>query len=142
MILLIYTIFTSKWQLLVAAAATVLLGMQAAVVALYVLLLFDMITGILAARKKGVKITSKRMRLGLWKFLLYPIFIGCALTLDTFLISSLTVPIMFNIVIGLVGLTEFKSLAENVSVMLEYDLWEKIKKVFNRRSGNDEDLLD
>ncbi len=140
MIDIVSTLFIAKWKLLFASAVTVFLGMQAAIVALYVVLVFDMITGVLAAQKRGEKITSRRMRLGFWKFVLYPVIIGCALTLDTFLVTIVTMPLMFNVVIGLVGITEFKSLAENISVMLEYDLWEKIKTQFNKKDvGGDLD---
>lgn len=85
-----------------------------------VLIMADMITGMLAARKRQEKIQSAEMRRSISKFVVYQIAIMSAFLLETYMLHNM-VPVS-KIVAGVIGMVEFKSILENASVIVDQDI--------------------
>lgn len=77
-----------------------------------ILIVADMVTGLMAAHKTGKPITSAKLRDTVSKFLIYNIAVGCAFLVQKYMMSDL-IPVS-NIVSSAIGLTELKSILENV----------------------------
>jgi predicted transcriptional regulator len=78
-----------------------------------VLILADLATGVMAARKRKEKITSAGIRRTVSKILVYETAIALAFLAQTYMTGE-TVPVC-NIVTGLIGMTEFLSVLENLN---------------------------
>jgi hypothetical protein len=76
-----------------------------------ILIVADLVTGLMAARKTGKPITSAGLRRTVSKFLIYNIAVGCAFLVQKHLMGDL-VPVS-NIVSSAIGLAELKSILEN-----------------------------
>lgn len=84
----------------------------------------DFVSGMIAAKKRGEEIKSSRMRDTVTKLGLYQAFIISAFLLETFLLSD-AVPVV-KILAAIIGMTEFKSLTENMSAILGRDLFKEL----------------
>lgn len=84
----------------------------------------DFVSGMIAAKKRGEEIKSARMRDTVTKLGLYQTFIISAFLLETFLLSD-AVPVV-KILAAIIGMTEFKSLTENMSAILGRDLFKEL----------------
>ena len=93
---------------------------------IYILLAFDLITGITKAVKSKEPITSKRMRDTIIKMVFYSIavYIGYQVDITLFSKSALY---LSKLVGGYVILIEFQSNIENISVITGVNLWMMIK---------------
>lgn len=85
-----------------------------------VLIIADMITGMIAAKKRKENIQSAEMRRSISKFVVYQIAIMSAFLLETYMLSNL-VPVS-KIVAGVIGMVEFKSILENASTIAGQDI--------------------
>jgi hypothetical protein len=101
--------------------------LQGALLAIGFLILADTYTGIWAAYKKdGVKaITSRKAGRIVAKFILYPLSLIVAKVSEQYL--SPAIP-WIDVTAGILAVVEVKSIFENMSLILGFDLWEKIKK--------------
>jgi len=115
------------------AAVAALAPIQAVLISAGVMIFADLFTGMLAARKKGEKITSAAMRRTISKILIYETAIICGFLLETYLLSSL-IPVS-KLVAGVIGLVEFKSILENCNVVLGQNIFETV--LFKLGSDND-----
>lgn len=79
------------------------------------LIMFDLITGIMASRKQGIPITSSGLRRTVSKMLVYEISIILAFITQKYLTGD-SVPVA-NIAAGFVGITELVSCMENLNVL-------------------------
>ena len=79
------------------------------------LIIIDLITGIMAARKSGEPITSSGIRRTVSKLLIYESAIVLAFLVQTYMTGD-TVPVS-NIVTGMIGLTELTSILENMNTI-------------------------
>lgn len=84
------------------------------------LIVSDMITGMLAAKKRNEKIQSAEMRRSISKFVVYQIAIISGFLLETYMLENL-LPVS-KIVAGVIGMVEFKSILENVSTIVGQDI--------------------
>lgn len=84
------------------------------------LILADMITGMIAAKKRKEEIRSAEMRRSITKLVIYQIAIMSGFLLETYLLEGL-LPVS-KIVSGVIGMVEFKSILENVSVIAGQDI--------------------
>lgn len=100
--------------------ASILAPIKALLISCGTLILADMITGILAAKKRGEKISSAEMRRSLTKMLVYQIAIISGFILEKYMLEDL-LPVS-KIVAGVIGMVEFKSILENTSVMAGQDI--------------------
>jgi hypothetical protein len=80
-----------------------------------VLSLVDLVTGILASRKSGIPITSNGLKRTVLKVAIYEVAVLCAFLVGTYLTGPM-VPIL-NICSSLIGLTELKSVLENLDII-------------------------
>jgi hypothetical protein len=92
---------------------TVMAPAQGMMVTALVLILADLATGVMAARKRKEKITSAGIRRTVSKILVYETAIALAFLAQTYMTGE-TVPVC-NIVTGLIGMTEFLSVLENLN---------------------------
>lgn len=88
------------------------------------LVLSDFITGMLAARKRGEELTSKKMRPTVTKGASYMIAIVAAYTIEKLGIGFEAA----KVVTGLIALMELKSLDENIEVLTGKSLFKKFLK--------------
>lgn len=77
-----------------------------------VLIVADLVTGLMAAHKQKKQITSAGLRRTVSKFVIYNVAVGCAFLVQKHMMGDL-VPVS-NIVSSAIGLTELKSILENV----------------------------
>ena len=83
---------------------------QAAMIAVGVLITIDTILGILGARKIGEEITSKKFGRVLTKSLVYQLLIISSHLIETYLFDQLP---LVKITLGFLSITEFLSISEN-----------------------------
>lgn len=96
---------------LVTASLLVFLPIKATLLTAFVLVLLDLLSGLLAAHKRGEQITSSGLKRTLVKLLAYEIVIMLGYLTEQYMTGDL-VPVV-KILGGLVGLTELKSVLEN-----------------------------
>jgi phage-related holin len=80
-----------------------------------VLILADLVTGVMASLKKKKPITSAGIRRTVSKVFVYELAILMAFLAQTYMTGE-TVPVC-NIVTGLIGMTEFLSILENLNTI-------------------------
>ena len=85
-----------------------------------VLIVADAITGIMAAKKRKEPINSADMRRSLSKMVVYQVAIISGFVLEVYMLDNLA-PVS-KIVGGVIGMVEFKSILENVSVIAGQDV--------------------
>jgi hypothetical protein len=106
------------------ATMAILAPIQMVLVSVGVLILADLITGILAAHKKGEKIRSSAMRRTISKIVVYNTAVLTGFLLETYLLASIF-PVA-KLVAGVIGLVEFKSILENGNVILGQDIFKTV----------------
>lgn len=89
----------------------------------------DTITGVVAANKRGERITSKRFSDVIRKFLVYGVAVLVSCVIQKQFFSDF--PAM-KIIAGLIALNELKSLDENIKDISGYSLFEYFIKKLNR----------
>ncbi len=89
------------------------------------LTMFDTITGIWAAHKRGEKVHSRAMGRAVTKMLMYSLVIILAHVMELVFIAW--VP-MVNLAAGYVALVEFKSNMENIGYITDTDIWTYIRE--------------
>ena len=97
----------------------------AAMFAIIFLILIDTLTGVWASLKMNDLITSRRAGRIISKLLLYPISIIVAKVAQLYLTPSIP---WIQVVSGIIAIVEVKSIFENISIILGYDLWNRIKE--------------
>lgn len=88
------------------------------------LIVSDMITGMMAARKRKEKIQSAEMRRSLSKMVVYQVAIISAFVLEVYMLEGL-LPVS-KIVGGVIGMVEFKSILENASTIAGQDILQMV----------------
>lgn len=88
----------------------------------------DFFTGIWKAKKLKEPIQSKKMANSITKIVMYFLAIICAKVMDTALLHSELLPFTITqAVVGFVSVIEFKSIMENISIILEMPLWSYLR---------------
>lgn len=112
-------------SLLIASIAA-LAPIQAIIISVGILIVGDMVTGILAARKRGENITSAAMRRTVSKMFVYQLVVISGFLLDHYLLTgTIIIP---KIVAGVIGMVEFKSILENVNKITGIDILSDLMK--------------
>lgn len=88
---------------------------QAVLTTVLALCVVDLFTGVLAARKRGEKITSRGLRQTIGKLVIYEIGICLGFLCETYLTGA-SIPIV-KIIGAIVGAAELKSNLENLDVI-------------------------
>ena len=98
------------------------------------LIIADTITGVIAAYKRGEEIRSSGFSRVIVKLFVYQIVIVTGFLMEKYIVPDLGMPIV-KILAGVIGITEFKSLIENVESITGVDLL-KIKKALGSQNDN------
>jgi len=102
------------------------------------LVVADLITGIVAARKRSEKIRSDRMRGTVTKVAMYFIAILAARGMDVvFLIPKNLHLDLTWFIAAFIAVTEFKSVLENVEESTGVDLWTAVGRKLGKIFGKD-----
>jgi hypothetical protein len=101
---------------------------QGALFAIGFLILMDTFTGIWSSiNKDGVKsVTSRRAGRIIAKFILYPLAIIVSKVAQDYLAPAIP---WVDVTAGILAMVEVKSIFENMSGILGFDLWIRVKKV-------------
>ncbi len=118
---------------LAIAAILVLAPIKATLVVTLLLTLVDLITGVLAARKRGEAITSTGFKASVVKLLVYESVVVLSFLVERFLVGDL-LPVV-KIAGGMVGLTELKSVLENLEELTGMPLLKAL--IAKLGAGND-----
>jgi len=94
------------------------------------LVIVDMITGMMAARKRKEPITSRKMKSTIVKGLVYQVAIVMAFLVETYLAQH-SIPVL-NITATIIGVTELKSVYENLEVITNKRLLNSIVKAISK----------
>ncbi len=97
------------------SVAAVFVPIKSMMIVVGILVLADLITGILAARKRGEKITSAGLRRSVVKGMIFQAAVMLGFLTEKYLMDG-TIPIS-KIVAGLVGATELTSILENLDTI-------------------------
>ena len=109
---------------LLAVFVTFFAPISSVMIAILFLMLIDFICGIFAAKKRGEKISSKKMKNSIIKLFLYQLSI-----ITGHLIFLYFIPVIpwVNIIAGLIGVTEILSIFENISQVTNTNFIKVIK---------------
>src|ERR1017187_6759867 len=86
---------------------------HAALLTAFILVMCDLVLGVMAAKKRGEHITSAGFRRTIGKLVVYEVAIALGFLCETYMTGPL-VPVS-KIIAGFVGITEIKSLMENLN---------------------------
>lgn len=104
----------------------VFLPIEKTLVAIFALIVLDLITGLLAARKEKITWTSAGLSRTIVKFLVYESAVLLAFIVDKYL------PVPFvqlsQLAAGFVGLTELTSIMENINIISGMNLLDALIK--------------
>ncbi len=98
---------------------------NASLLAIGFLIMADTFTGIWAANKQGDKIDSRKAGRIISKLILYPASIIISQVAQQYLAPDIP---WTKVTTGIIATIEVKSNFENISIILGYDLWSRIKK--------------
>lgn len=87
---------------------------KAAIITVFALVLLDCVTGIMAARKQGIPITSSKLKDSVIKMLVYQSAIVLGFVIEKYLASGIP---LTNMASTYVGLVELVSLNENIEAI-------------------------
>lgn len=122
-------------QGMVVSSVAFLLPIKLVIITAGVLILADLFTGILAAKKRGEKITSAALSRTVAKMAVYQTVIITGYMLQVNLLGNV-VPVI-NLVGSVIGMVEFKSIVENANTILGADIFkELIKRMSSKNDAN------
>lgn len=121
--------------LIVSCVAT-LIPIKAVILTVGIVVFADLFTGILAARKRGEKITSAGLSRTVAKLAVYQTVIITGYLIQINLVSNM-LPLV-NIVGSVIGLVEFKSLVENANYILGDDMFKEVIKRLSSKNDTPE----
>jgi phage-related holin len=120
-------------EALLISAAAVFAPIEASLIAMVVLTLSDMITGVLAARKQSLPITSSGLRRTVSKIFVYELAVLMAYMAEKYLLSNV-IPLS-KLCTGLITLVELKSLFENLDIIYGQPLFKTLIDKLGSKNG-------
>lgn len=124
------TKLTSNAGGFLAFAASFFSPILPAMIAAGFLIAADTLTGVMKAKRKGVKITSRKLSNVITKMILYQLLIISAHVCELYLVAELP---FVKLVLGAIALVEFKSILENTSEYLGKDVVKAILEKLGRK---------
>jgi phage-related holin len=103
----------------------ILMPIHSTLIAISVLVVADLITGLWAAKREKQPITSSGLKKTIAKTLAYQTTIIVAFVMETYLLSDIPV---VKVIAGLIAVTEGKSFLENMHRITGIDFWSEILK--------------
>ncbi len=120
-----------NWVLKFLSMITLLLmPVRSVMIAISVLVIADLVTGLWASAKEKVPITSNAFGRTIGKTFLYQLSIVIAFVLETYLIEGMPV---VKAVAGLIGIKEGKSFFENIHRITGIDFWSDILNIIQAK---------
>lgn len=125
------------------AFIAILLPLMGIMIAIGCLILFDFITGVSASFKRKEKITSRKMSVTIGKFTYYNIalFTGVAFQFLWNHLFNTRDDTIIKLISIFIGITETKSVFENINSILGINFWTLIKGYLMRNQGLTKDLI-
>lgn len=114
----------------ITAILAIFAPIKAAAASALVLVIADLITGVIAAYKRGEPITSGKLKVTIVKLFVYEAAILLAFLAQTYLTGSV-LPVC-NLATSVVGLTEMKSVLENLDSMAGGSFFKVLIRRVNR----------
>lgn len=99
----------------ILAIAAVFAPVQHVMLVTLAMIAIDLITGILAAKKQNLPISSSGLRRTITKLFVYEITIAMGFLVETYMTGA-TIPVV-KIITSFIGLTELKSCMENLDII-------------------------
>lgn len=118
---------------LLISAVSALAPIKAVLITVAILIIADMISGIIAAYKRGEQITSAALGRTITKMFVYQTVVISGYLMQEHLINNL-IPVV-SLIGGVIGMVEFKSLLENANEILGMDLFKEIIKQFSSKNN-------
>lgn len=109
---------------IIVSLSAIFAPIQSVMVTMLVLILADLVTGIIAARKRGEAISSSSIRRTVSKILIYEVAIALGFIAQAYLIKDI-IPVA-NLIGSVVGLVELKSVLENLNSISGQDLLKSV----------------
>lgn len=116
--------FLKSLEPLILSLLGVFAPIKGIIITVGIVIIVDLITGVLAARKRGEAISSAAIRRTVSKLLIYQTAILTGFLIETYLTSDL-VPIT-KIVASIIGIVEGKSVFENLNSISDNKLFSEI----------------
>jgi len=114
-----------EWLAKIAVAAMAALApIHAVMISVGFLIVADLVTGIVAAKKRGEKVSSAAMRRTVSKILVYQLAVISGFLLEHYLMGDI-MPVA-KLVGGVIGMVEFKSILENSNTIVGTDIFKSI----------------
>lgn len=124
-----------EWlESILIASIAALAPIHTVIISVGIMILADLFTGILAAHKRGEKITSAAMRRTVSKIVVYQTAVITGFLLERYLLNDI-IPVS-KVVAGVIGLVEFKSILENSNKILGKDIFKSVLHLI----GSENDL--
>jgi len=128
--------FLDTWREFLIGLGLFLSGIQTAMLVILCFVVLDTILGVLAARKQGQELTSRKFGRSLYKFILYPVILMTGQAAEQYLTPGIP---WFWVSSAFVTTTEMKSLSENIGTLLGISVWGRIKLLLWKEKGIDLD---
>lgn len=103
---------TQKLTAILVSIAMVFMPIKATLITVMVLTVADLISGIMASRKEGKKITSSGLKRTIIKTTVYELVVMLGFLTEQYMTGD-SVPVV-KVLAGFIGLTELKSVMENI----------------------------
>lgn len=115
---------------IVIALCSLIVPLHMSLVAVFILVVSDAITGIAASIKKGEQFQSSKLFNSILKLFVYQMLIIVAAIIQHYLMNDL-IPLT-NWLLMFIATVEFSSLAENATVLTGRDIVSYVKDLFKR----------
>jgi phage-related holin len=112
------------FEAVVVSLLAVFAPIQTTLATVLALVVVDLISGVLAARKRGEPITSAQLRRSISKLFIYEVAIGMTFLSEHYLMSD-EVPAL-KIVSGMLGMVELKSVMENLNELSGTNIFDSL----------------
>lgn len=132
-IISLMTIMLSKIKWIILACLAILAPIQDSMVAVGVLITLDFIFGIIAAKKKGDSISSRRMADSIIKMLVYQLLIISAFVAQEYLAPWLP---LTKTTLSFIGMVELYSIGESFTIITGLPFLKYLKNVIKNNMKN------
>lgn len=127
-----------KWlESVLLAILTVFAPIKAALITVFVLTIADMILGIVASKRSGIKITSAGIKKTVGKLVLYEVALCLGFIVQQYLTGDIFPAA--KLVSALIGLVELKSILENLDLINGNPLFKSlVQKIVQSQEKKDD----
>ncbi len=125
-----------KMPLLLVSIMAIFAPIQSAMIAAMTLIVVDLVSGIMAARKRKETISSAGLGRTLLKVIIYQVAIMLGFLTETYLTGA-AIPVS-KIITGYIGLTELTSIVENMNVISGKSLMKALVDKLSSKNWKDQ----